>query len=167
MFMMIENIQKLLELLHLKDNSYEEFLKKADKEHIQLLEEGLNFSQEYDYSIDIVKDELGLEEELINSLVEDYVEQILTTIPQLQKMISDIEKKKEHNQEVDFNDFRDLVHKNLGVARNLRIKDVEEVLSAIKTSEDTLFIQKALKYLATCMILLRPKVAYKVYAKRS
>ena len=80
------------------------------------------FKKEYRYSDIEAVEELGLDEEMISHLIEDYVSQIIKAIVQFEHMIYKLQNQKDAKKELDFSEIRDLAHKNLGVARNLRVK---------------------------------------------
>lgn len=116
------------------------------------------------YSIETTKEALGLDGELIESLLEDYVAQIIRALPQFRQMIKEIRKDMKQGKNVDFTPLHDLAHKNLGAARNLRIKDAQKILHFIMTNEDLEKIESCLEYLEACAILLKPEAAYKIYS---
>ncbi|MBN2816215.1 MAG: hypothetical protein JXQ67_05990 [Campylobacterales bacterium] len=116
---------------------------------------------DYTYTTDLAVTELGLEDELVNELVEDYVSQIIKTVVQFEAQINEMYIAKGENQTLDFHSFRELIHKNLGVARNLRIEDAKVLLSEMMESEDLDYLQECLEALAASSIKLKPLCAYK------
>ncbi|MBU0631453.1 hypothetical protein KKA17_02300 [bacterium] len=104
-------------------------------------------------------DELGISQELVDELVEDYVEQILRTFSEFNLNLSFLWEKNFLNEPVDFGPLRDLAHKNLGVAKNLRIEDGISLLTEIKKQDDLEIIAECLDLLISCAIKLKPKKA--------
>ena len=113
------------------------------------------------YTMEEATKELGLDETLIDTLLEDYVKQIISTVPQMRSYLHKIK----HPHNLDGSPLRDLAHKNLGVARNLRIKDAQKILQCIMKSTDIKKIQQCIEYLEACAILLKPHIAYEAYKK--
>ena len=114
----------------------------------------------YQYSPDIAVEELGLDLDLIDQLVEDYVTQILKSSTTFIQYIEKLQDDKKNNIELDYKDLRELAHKNLGVARNLRIEDARKLLYNIMKVDDLDYIFKCLEALVASAIILRPKRAY-------
>ena len=115
---------------------------------------------DYIYSEKEALRELGLDSELVHQLVEDYVIQILksktTFIQYIQKMKSD-----ENNKlQLNYTPIRELAHKNLGVARNLRIEDGIKVLDKLMVEKDIDYLILCVDALECCAIRLKPKCAY-------
>lgn len=104
-------------------------------------------------------DELGITKELVDELLEDYVEQILRTLGEFNLFISSLWEKKFFDETLDYGPLRDLAHKNLGVAKNLRIEDAISLLSEIKKQNDLYAISQCLDLLISCAIKLKPKKA--------
>ena len=71
----------------------------------------------YQYDFDEAVEELGLEADLIDQLLEDYVTQILKSKAQFTEYLQELITAQENSEELDYKSFRDLAHKNLGVAR--------------------------------------------------
>jgi len=115
----------------------------------------LNISQ-YKYSTAEAVEELGLDEELVHQLLEDYVGQILKSVTLFREDISDIEDR----VDLDYTPLRELAHKNLGVARNLRIKDAEKLLYELMKKDDLEHLRYCLVALELCAIKLKPICAY-------
>ena len=144
--------------------SFEEYLKRAEEKCEELKHNASEFeAEDHLYSMETTKEELGLDDELIDSLLEDYVTQIINTLPQFRKIIKDIRNDIKKGKKADFTPLRDLAHKNLGVARNLRIKDAQKILYSIMKKDDLDGAERCLEYLEACAILLKPEVAYKAY----
>lgn len=118
------------------------------------------FAEHYRYDGQEAVDELGLDDELIHQLVEDYVVQILTSITQFEEIMQTLHTEVSNKQAPNYTPFQELVHKNLGVARNLRIKDAESLLSDMMRKEDLKHLDFCLKVLESCAIRLKPRCAY-------
>ncbi len=121
---------------------------------------------DYEYNPNIACDELGLGLELVNHLIEDYVQQILHTQTFFLRYINKLKDDKQADKELDYTSVRDLAHKNLGVARNLRIEVGEKILFQMMTIDDLETILKYLEALIATTIILNPECAYKVIASR-
>ena len=115
---------------------------------------------DYTYSTSEAIDELGLDDELIHQLLEDYVSQILNTKSQFKKYINNLKELSQSNKELDYTPLRELAHKNLGVARNLRIKDGEILLNELMKKDDLTYLEYCLSALVACAIKLKPSCAY-------
>lgn len=113
------------------------------------------------YTTDEAVEELGLDEELVHQLLEDYVAQVIKASLQFENYLKELYDKKEDLKEDDWGKFRDLAHKNLGVARNLRIKDAEILLTELMTHDDFEYLHNCLDALRACSIKLKPECAYK------
>ncbi len=120
----------------------------------------------YKYETQEAMDELGLEKELIDQLLEDYVSQVLKNITLFNSYINDLKKVNTGKREVyklresDYIPLRELAHKNLGVARNLRIKDAEKILKILHKSDNIEHLIEAVHLLEACAIKLKPNCAY-------
>ncbi len=112
--------------------------------------------EDYTYSPHEAVEELGLDEELVQQLLEDYVSQIIKSVVQFREHISILENKKSS----DYTPMRELAHKNLGVARNLRIKDAEKLLYELMKKDDLDYLKDCLMALELCAIKLKPTCAY-------
>ena len=121
--------------------------------------QNLNIADYY-YTPDEAIEELGLELELVNHLIEDYVTQIIksnmTFVQYLEQLKNDADK----SIVMDYTPLRELAHKNLGVARNLRIYDAEKLLYKIMKEDDLDYIFICLEGLFACVTILRPKEAF-------
>ncbi len=120
---------------------------------------GLNI-EGYKYDPSLAVAELGLDLELVEQLVEDYVEQITKSIVQFEKYLKELQNSKENAQALDYTLFRELAHKNLGVARNLRIRDAEVLLYELMKKEDLEYLINCIQALKYCAIKLKPQRAY-------
>jgi hypothetical protein len=103
--------------------------------------------------------ELGLDQELIEELIEDYVEQIMRTHNEFRLCLSRVWEQHFLDEEINFTSLRDLAHKNLGVAKNLRVKNGISLLSEIKRQEDLDKISQCLDLLIISSIKLKPRKA--------
>ena len=116
--------------------------------------------QNYQYDISIAVHELGLDKELVAKLVDDYVAQVIKAVVQFEQHLTTLEYSKKNNTELDYTALRELAHKNLGVARNLRIKDAEIILYELMKKDNLKYLLACLEALKVCAIKLRPKCAY-------
>ena len=116
--------------------------------------------QNYKYNAIEAVAELGLDEEMINQLVDDYVAQIIKAILQFDEYMEKLQDSQNKELTLDYTPFRELAHKNLGVARNLRIKDAESLLYELMKKDDLDYLLTCLEALKVCAIKLRPKCAY-------
>jgi hypothetical protein len=119
------------------------------------------FNHEYRYDVQEAVDELGLDEELIHELVEDYVAQIIKSVVQFEEILYGLASNKDTKSELDYTELKELAHKNLGVARNLRIKDSELLLKELMKKDDLEYLLKCVAVLRATAIVLKPKYAYK------
>jgi len=118
------------------------------------------FNEEYSYSTVEAVEELGLDEELIEHLVKDYVAQIIKSVIVFEEYIYELQSNKDAKQVLDYTNVRELAHKNLGVARNLRIKDGEKLLHDLMHEDDLEYLFKCIEVLRACAIRLKPLHAY-------
>ena len=116
--------------------------------------------QNYTYNTKEAVAELGLDEDMINQLVDDYVAQIIKAILQFDEYMEKLQDSQNKELTLDYTPFRELAHKNLGVARNLRIKDAESLLYELMKKDDLDYLLTCLEALKVCAIKLRPKCAY-------
>jgi len=116
--------------------------------------------QDYKYDTKQAVVELGLDEEMIQQLVDDYVAQIIKAIIQFDEYMEKLKESQDKETTLDYTPFRELAHKNLGVARNLRIKDAEVLLYELMKKDDLDYLLTCLEALKVCAIKLRPKCAY-------
>ncbi len=115
----------------------------------------------YKYSSSEAILELGLDDELIQDLIEDFVIQIVKYKPIFLMHIDKLRKKEKSGKVLDYTTLRDLAHKNLGVARNLRISDVQYILNELMKKDDLDYLEVCTKALESCVIKLKPEVAFK------
>jgi len=134
-----------------------------------LLNEGDNFLKQslgdlnvsnYRYDISEAVDELCLDGEIIRQLIEDYIIQILKSKITFYKYIQDLKKDELESRTLDYASLRNLAHKNLGVARNLRIKDAQKLLEVIMNEDDLDYIRLCIKALEISAVKLNPLCAY-------
>lgn len=118
------------------------------------------FGEDYEYSPAKAIEELGVDLDLVDHLVEDYVIQIIKSDVVAKEYLETLKQAKLNNKELDYTDFRNLAHKNLGVARNLRIEDAEKVLVDLLKKEDLEYLDRSLEILKACTIKLNPVSAY-------
>jgi hypothetical protein len=118
------------------------------------------FKEEYKYCDEEAVEELGLDSELIDQLVEDYVIQIVKSSDTFEEYLAKLYSEQLSSKELDFTPLRELAHKNLGVARNLRIKDSQELLTTLMKSNDLKELEDSLDLLKQCVIKLKPISAY-------
>lgn len=115
---------------------------------------------EYKYDPAFAVEELGLDEELIDELIEDYVAQIIKSLIQFESRLKQLHLSKSNQISLDYAPFRELAHKNLGVARNLRIKDAEVLLYELMTKDNLEYLLSCLEALEASAIKLRPECAF-------
>jgi len=114
----------------------------------------------YKYSINEAEKELGLDEELIIQLIEDYITQIFKANNIFENLLLSIAKK-DCDVEEKFIQLHDLAHKNLGVVRNLHIQDAQVLLSDLMTKYDDLdHLIDCVKALESCAFKLNPEYAF-------
>jgi len=143
---------------------------------LAFLEENLNLCDElmgaefkfpdisdYKHNVDLAVEELGLDDELIDKLVEDYVIQIMRTEVVFFQHLNKLKDQKKHSEELDYTSFRELAHKNLGVARNLRIEDAKKLLKELMVEDDLEHLETCLRALIACAVKLKPKLAYNIF----
>lgn len=118
------------------------------------------FKENYTYSDAEAIAELGVDEELLHQLVEDFVSQIIRSVIKFEHLIYQLQENVDAKKELDFTEFRDLAHKNLGVARNLRIKDAEILLNSLMTEDDLEYLFRCIEALQSCAVRLKPVCAY-------
>ncbi|WP_193110012.1 hypothetical protein [Sulfurimonas paralvinellae] len=116
--------------------------------------------QNYRYNSAEAVSELGLDQEMVETLVNDYVAQIIKAILQFDEYMEKLQDSKDKEIALDYTLFRELAHKNLGVARNLRIKDAEVLLYELMKKDDLDYLLTCLEALKVCAVRLRPQCAY-------
>ena len=155
---MLESAGRILS----KSEQIQNLLYKAYKvcKKASIKESELSDIYEYVYFIDDAIEGLGVDEDIIHELIEDYVVQILTTQSTFKQHLSTLENSLLLKEKPDFTSLRELSHKNLGVARNLRIKDAEKILKELMKREDITYLEHCLEVLVACAIRLKPSRAY-------
>jgi len=148
-----------------KEEELQEYICAAKKVPIKYIQKNiidLDLDIEnYEYSPAEAILELGLDEELVQDLVEDFVIQIVKYKPIFLMYIDRLRKKGSDDEQLDYTKLRDLAHKNLGVARNLRIADAQFILSELMKKDDLDYLDMCAKALEACVIKLKPEVAFK------
>ncbi|MDD2789514.1 MAG: hypothetical protein PHU40_02490 [Sulfurimonas sp.] len=114
----------------------------------------------YSYTSNEAVEELGLDNDLIHHLVEDYVAQVMKSVYTFADYLLELKIAQKANQTLDYVPLRELAHKNLGVARNLRIKDGEKLLYELMTKDDLDYLEVCIQALQACAIKLKPVCAY-------
>jgi len=118
------------------------------------------FDEEYHYDATEAVEELGLDEELIHQLLEDYINQIIKAIMAFEEMLYVLQSRVDAKLEIDYTELRNLAHKNLGVARNLRIKDAETLLNKMMKEDDLESLFLFIEALRACAIKLNPEFTF-------
>lgn len=147
-------MEKTIERRTLKNRAVRFLVQKAQKVCLDY------FGYDYEYSPAEAIAELGVELDLVDHLVEDYVIQIIKSDPQFREYLETLKEAKANNKELDYTAFRNLAHKNLGVARNLRIKDSAQMLEDLLKKDDLVYLEHSLEILKACAIKLNPVSAY-------
>jgi len=114
----------------------------------------------YIYSSKEAVEELGLDDDLVHHLVEDYVAQVMKSIYTFADYLLELKIAQKANRTLDYTALRELAHKNLGVARNLRIKDAEKLLFELMKKDDLEYLELCIQALQACTIKLKPVCAY-------
>ncbi len=147
-------MEKTIERRKLKNRAVRFLVQKAQKICLDY------FGHDYEYSPAEAIEELGVELDLIDHLVEDYVIQIIRSDATFREYLAVLKQAKIENKDLDYTAFRNLAHKNLGVARNLRIKDSEKVLDDLLRKDDLAYLEHSLEILKASAIKLNPVSAY-------
>jgi len=119
------------------------------------------FDEEYSYSSKEAMDELGIDSDLIEQLLEDYVDQIMRDVIQFEELLFVLQANVDAKKELNYTELRELAHKNLGVARNLRIGDAVALLSELMKKDDLEHLYSCIETLRACAIKLKPLYAAK------
>jgi HPt (histidine-containing phosphotransfer) domain-containing protein len=149
-----KELSKEQEVLNFLDKAIE-VCKKAKESDLSLFD-----MCDYKYSTEEAVNELGLDEDLVHQLVEDYVRQILRSKELFIYHLQELKKSFQESKELEFTNFRELVHKNLGVARNLRIKDAQKILEEMMKLESLDSLTLSIEALEACAIKLKPLCAF-------
>ena len=115
---------------------------------------------EYKYDILKAVNELCLDEHEVFQLIEDYIIQILKSKLMFYKYIDELKQRSIKNELLDYTDIKSLAHRNLGVARNLRIKDASKILEIIMRESDLDYLILCVRALEISAVKLNPKCAY-------
>jgi hypothetical protein len=145
------------------EQSFEAFLDDVSDLCKRVFESSFSYLElnEYSYDIDKVVEELELDIELVKGFVDEFMIEIFKSKNLFLESINKLQEDKNNGITPDFQLFRDLVHKNLGVAKNLRIKSAEKLLNELMNSDDTEYLKKCLEALNVCAVNLNPPHAYK------
>jgi HPt (histidine-containing phosphotransfer) domain-containing protein len=114
----------------------------------------------YRYSPKEAVEELGLDEELVSQLVNDFVVQVIHSIAQFEEYLKNLQNSYDKEEVLDYTPFRELAHKNLGVARNLRIKDAQVLLNELMKADNLSYLFICLEAVKLSVICLNAKCAY-------
>lgn len=139
--------------IFLDDVSY--LCKKVFENNFEYLE-----LSEYAYDIEKAVKELELDIDLIKGFVDEFMIDILKSKNLFLEHIHKLQEDKDNKINPDYKPLRDLAHKNLGVAKNLRIKSAEKLLSELMNSDDTEYLKKCVEALGVCTVTLNPQHAY-------
>lgn len=162
--MVYSQMLKKLTFLKSSEDSLDITIKNADRVCKKIISEqlqALNIDPEYEYTTQEAVNELGIDDALVHQLVEDYVVQIMKSILQFDAKLDTLQKSLELGRVLDYTPLRELAHKNLGVARNLRIKNAEVLLYELMKKEDIEYLAICLEALRMCSIRLKPECAYR------
>ena len=147
-------MEKTIERRTLKNRAVRFLVQKAQKVCFDY------FGYDYEYSPTEAIAELGVELDLVDHLVEDYVIQIIKSDAVFREYLATLKEAKVNNKDLDYTAFRNLAHKNLGVARNLRIKDSAQILEDLLKKDDLVYLENSLEVLKASAIKLNPVSAY-------
>ena len=115
----------------------------------------------YKYDSLMVAGQLGLDEELVEQLIEDYITQIFKADSIFTSLILNIHKVDCVDKQTKLAELQNLAHKNLGVVRNLRIKDAQVLLNDLMKKHDDLnHLEDCVEALQACAFKLNPEYAY-------
>lgn len=115
---------------------------------------------DYKYDISVAVEALGLDKDLVYQLVEDYIIQILKSEIYFNKYIETLKQSSLNNEIPDYEDLRNLAHKNLGVARNLHIDDAQILLTILMKNDDLDYLSQCVKALEITASKMIPLCAY-------
>lgn len=115
----------------------------------------------YKYDLCEAENELGLEKELISQLIEDYITQIFKANDTFKNLLSSIYEKNCVDKQNKLDELHDLAHKNLGVVRNLHIKDAQILINDLMIKHNDLnHLKDCVKALQACAFKLNPEYAF-------
>jgi HPt (histidine-containing phosphotransfer) domain-containing protein len=157
---MLEKLKYFINDINYTD--HESLYKQAQKICHEMFSEELAHLKidESTHDVTLAIEELGLDQELVEQLIEDYVEQVIKSIVQFEKHLRGLQELKASELRLDYTQFRELAHKNLGVARNLRVQDAQVLLYELMKKDDLDYLVTCLEALKYCTIKLHPKRAY-------
>ena len=155
-------LSKLTRLLDLRNKDEKQLLQEVNEYYAKLPSSSLAHLKigEYSFTPDLAIRELGLDRDFVEQLVEDYVVQVIKAVVQFETYLLGMRNSLKQHKELDYTPFRELAHKNLGVARNLRIEDAQVLLYELMKKDDLEYLVECLEALKFCTIRLRPKCAY-------
>ena len=158
---MLENIT--LEKRQHINREIRDFIDKTLRESSEFFQQNFNDLQidNYEYSANEAIEELGLDSDLVNQLIEDYVIQVLKSKALFVQYLQELKTAQKNLKNLNYTPLKELTHKNLGVARNLRIKDGIKILDELMEKDDLDYLTLCVKALEFCAIRLKPKCAYK------
>ncbi|WP_373070130.1 hypothetical protein [Sulfurimonas sp.] len=147
-----------------KDDNIASILKLAQSVCDQVIEHKQeDFSPTYVFDYSKPAHELGLEEELIAQLIEDYIYQVFNSYENFHKILDNVSTSDEQDLDEHLIELKNLAHKNLGVARNLRIEDSQILLTELMNNHtDIEYLKKCVEALMGCSFKLNPGYAYDV-----
>ncbi|CAI6154308.1 MAG: hypothetical protein SPLUMA2_SPLUMAMAG2_00469 [uncultured Sulfurimonas sp.] len=137
-----------------KNNKIRTLVEKAQKVSYSF------FQNKYKYSTNEAVCDLGLDEDLVDQLLEDYVAQIIKAVTQFKAMLYTLQSERDAKQTLSYTELRELAHKNLGVVRNLRIEDAIVLLDDLMKKDDLEHLFICIETLRACAIILKPAYAY-------
>ena len=147
----ISKDDNIASILKLAQSVCDEVIKHKDEE----------FSSSYVYDYSKPARELGLEEELIAQLIEDYIYQVFNSYDHFREILDNIFNSDEEHLDEHLIELKNLAHKNLGVARNLRIDDAQILLSELMNNHtDFVYLRKCVEALMGCSFKLNPAYAF-------
>ena len=156
----MSNITSRLDKL-LQSRSMNDMLLYAHKISNEIHIPNLTGTINIEYTANEAVEELGLDYDLIDQLLEDYVSQGIKACITFNEYISELKDLKIYTTNLDYTFLRELAHKNLGVARNLRIEDSERLLDKIMRDDNLDCLALCVEYLLARIIILKPEHAYK------
>ena len=121
-----------------------------------------NKLKNYEYNPSIASEELGLDSELVGELINDYISQISNTKYQFMNILSNMRELKDIDREMKKIELKNLAHKNLGVAKNLRIEDAILFLDDLMKKDDIDHLEDCVNALEACAFKLNPEHAFHV-----
>lgn len=147
-----------------KDNQIQLLMAQAIKTSHQVFINRYNNNElkNYTYNPSIASEELGIDVELVGELINDYISQIFKTRYQFDNIICHIRELKDVDKIAKYLELKNLAHKNLGVAKNLRIEDAEIFLDDLMKKDDVDHLEDSVNALEACAFKLNPKHAFNV-----